>query len=106
VENVARKKVKEKGKLTYAADTTYQQQMLIVYDSLQSMYEGFESLPQYQIAAYSVNGFKFDRGKWSRLTGVVPRNKPNVNDKMNADPKKQKENVNKSNTKQGDNRLF
>ncbi|MDR1725715.1 MAG: hypothetical protein LBR28_04925 [Bacteroidales bacterium] len=86
-ETIDRKKIKRKGKQQYINDTIRERNYMIVYDSLQSLFDGFDNLPQYNVGAYQYNGFRFEKGKWRRITGVVPRNLPNKEkDKINADP--------------------
>jgi hypothetical protein len=86
-EKTERKKIKHKGNQQYVLDTIRERNYIIVYDSLQSLYEGFDNIPQYNVGAYMVNGFRFEKGKWRRIDGVVPRNNPDkIKDKLNGDP--------------------
>ncbi|MDR1006648.1 MAG: hypothetical protein LBL74_07270 [Bacteroidales bacterium] len=89
VERRLTKKTQRNKKIIPQSKTEIERDMMIVYDSLQSMFGDFESLPQYNIASYEFNGFKFEKGKWKRVVGVVPRNKPDkIRDKQNEDPNK------------------
>ncbi|MDR1846511.1 MAG: hypothetical protein LBR17_00110 [Bacteroidales bacterium] len=103
-EKVSTKKIKRKGKMQIVSDTIRKRQDMIVYDSLESMFVGFEALPQYNVGLYNVNGFRFEGNKWRRAEGVLPRNKPDkVKDRINDDPTK---NTDRSNVKQEDGRIF
>lgn len=63
-------------------------EQMIVYEKLEPMYEGMENMPQFFVGSGFVNGFKFERGRWRFIEGVLPRND---NPKKGLEPKRKRE---------------
>ncbi|MFA6199655.1 MAG: hypothetical protein WC679_04530 [Bacteroidales bacterium] len=56
-------------------ELTLSQEQMIVYDVLESMFEGVSDMSQFNVASGVVNGFKFERGRWRLVENVLARNK-------------------------------